>query len=354
MEKKVKRDFVSLPKAEIIRFSNEFTNEFLVDEKKQMLNIPIDAIRILFKIVSDLRNAQFQDRQEAQLSLFESEFLNEHNTFARFKINLNEVALNGNTERVREALEFLTNYKKDWYESVNKDGKRVKSYGGLITAPSYSKGETVFLISSYWLKKLSYLPQYNSTLYRLAFNVSNNKHILFYFWLITIPDQGTSINYKSINNRYVLNYPNAKELCKNFLKQVKKTLDIHSLKSFNYSYIGEQISIVPYVLSNLAVEEEKTKKYIVISQRTHYWKIRHKLSETQVKAISTVLKNHKPSISLLNKAYKLFVSDARKEGKKMPDYTGAEFMTAFQERIKLCYMESNAYKYAPGGHPKIL
>lgn len=351
---KVKKEFNSLPKGEIVRFSNEFTNEFFLDKNNEMLDVPIDAIRIVFKIASDLRNSQFQNDNTTQLSLFDNEFLNEHNTFATFTINLNDISLNKNTARVKKALEFLVDFKKAWYKTKNSEGKEVKSYGGLITSPSYTKGSTSFLVSSYWLSKLSYINQYNKSLFRLAFNVSNNKHILFFFWLVTLKDTGTQVNYRSINKRYKLNYPNAKELCKFFLKSVQKSLNRESLLSFNFSYKGDLISIQPYKLSNMAIDDPKVKKTLVVSQKTHYWKRQHKLKDSQVKTLATVLKNDKSSIHLFETAYKAFVKEARKEGKKTTSYISDEFMKKFQTIIIDCYKTTKAYERVPNGFPKII
>ena len=76
--------------------------------------------------------------------------------------------------------------------SINSKGKEIKTFGGLITAPTYDeRGYTSFLISSYWLKKLIVIPEYNPTLYNLVYNIRNNKHVIFAIWLAKIPYEGT-------------------------------------------------------------------------------------------------------------------------------------------------------------------
>ena len=67
---------------------------------------------------------------------------------------------------------------------VNSKGKEIKTFGGLITAPTYDeRGYTSFLISSYWLKKLIVIPEYNPTLYNLVYNIIYTK-------LLALQDKG--------------------------------------------------------------------------------------------------------------------------------------------------------------------
>ncbi|MBB3125273.1 hypothetical protein FHS04_002817 [Mesoflavibacter sabulilitoris] len=350
----VKKEFPNLPPTDTIRFSQEFVHTFFFDDEKKMIDVPMDAIRIIFKIASDLRNSQYQDKNTYQLNLFDKEFLNENNTFATFNFSLSEVSLNRNTSRVKDALQFLVEYKKGWYKSKNQDGKTVSSYGGLISSPSYTKGRTTFLVSSYWLKKLAYLPKYNNTFFKLVFNVSNNKHILFHFWLITIPDYGTQVNFETFNTRYNLNYKDAKSLTKGFLKPIKKTLDQYSFKSFNYSYKKDSINIVPYVVTSLDNVKPETKKTLNISQKLHYWKLRHKLSDKHITTLKTLFNNDGSAIYLLNDAYKLFTAACRKVGKKTTSFTSDQFMKEFQTHIIEHYKTTKAFQLMKNGYPKIV
>ena len=38
-----------------------------------------------------------------------------------------------------EAYEFLAKFKMGWYKSLNSKGKEIKTFGGLISTPSYDK-----------------------------------------------------------------------------------------------------------------------------------------------------------------------------------------------------------------------
>ena len=347
-----KKEFPSLPKTEIIRFTKEFVDAFLVQGDK-MVNVPIDAIRIVFKIASDLRNSNFSDNNVVQLNLFNNTFLNDHNSFGSFVINLNDIALNKNTARVKEALEFLVHHKQDWYETVNKDGKKVKSYGGVITAPSYMKGKTSFLISSYWLNKLAYMPKYNNTIYNLAFNVSNNKHMMFYFWLITLHDYGTLVNLDTLNKKFGLNYTEASDFCGSFLKSVKRSLDTYSSTSFNYSYKGKKISIKPFIIVQKDIQTTKFKKILSVSQLTHYWRKRHMLTDHQKNNLRIVLKNDESVVILLNAAYKRFIKSCKLKKEKATDHQGDKFIKLFHENIIEEYKTTKAYSYAAKGYPII-
>lgn len=350
---KSRKKFDPLPNAEIIRFSNEFTKEFFVNANGEMEEVPIDALRIIFKIASDLRNSQFQEKNSVQLDMFDNVFLNEHNTFATFMINLNDISLNKNTNRVKQALEFLVDFKRDWYTVTNKEGRKVKSFGGLITSPSYMKGMTTFMVSVYWLNKLVYINQYNKTLFNLAFNVSNNKHIMFFFWLVTIDKLSTSPTLDTLNKKFRLNYNSAKDLCKGFLKNVKKSLDKEANVSFNYSYKKDRITILPYITNIEKIKSNVVKKTVSISQKVHYWKNRHELSENHTTALRFVLKNDASSMHLLNNAYELFKKDMRKEKKKLTEIKGEAFMDAFQSAIIRAYQDTKMYQISKNGYPKI-
>jgi hypothetical protein len=88
---------------------------------------------------------------------------------------------------------------------------------GLISTPSYDqRGFTSFLISSYWLKKLLVIPEYNYVLYNLVYNIRNNKHIIFAIWLSKIPESGTVLKLATFNKKFGLNYKSAKDFCLNF------------------------------------------------------------------------------------------------------------------------------------------
>ncbi len=74
-EKRIARkSYKNLTQTEIIRQGNSFVDDFLFEDNKAV-DIPINALRVIFNIAADLRNEQLrpQDRP-MQLSLFEEEF----------------------------------------------------------------------------------------------------------------------------------------------------------------------------------------------------------------------------------------------------------------------------------------
>ncbi|HFK5575126.1 TPA: hypothetical protein ACG0AX_003498, partial [Elizabethkingia anophelis] len=145
-----------------IRLGNHFVDDFIFEDQ-QAADIPINALRVIFNIISIISSEQFrpEDRPK-QLSLFDQEFETENNIFASIKIRNNKISPSGSTKQVIEAYEFLTRFKMGWYKSLNSRGREIKTFGGLISTPSYNqRGYTSFLISSYWLKKLMIIPEYN-------------------------------------------------------------------------------------------------------------------------------------------------------------------------------------------------
>ena len=150
------------------------------------------------------------------------EFEPEHNTFASMKIKNSLISPSGSSKQVIEAVEFLTKFKMGWYSSINSKGKEIKTFGGLITAPTYDeRGYTSFLISSYWLKKLIVIPEYNPTLYNLVYNIRNNKHVIFAIWLAKIPYEGTTLKLETFNEKFGINYSTTKDFCSKFLKPIR-------------------------------------------------------------------------------------------------------------------------------------
>jgi hypothetical protein len=133
----------------------------------------------------------------------------------------------------------------------------------LISTPSYDKrGYTTFLVSSYWLKKLLVIPEYNYILYNLVYNVRNNKHIIFAIWLSKIPESGTVLKLSTLNKKFGLNYKTANDFCFKFLKLARISLDIHNSLSFNYQYKGDSIFIFPYkakITSDVLMSEDLQK-----------------------------------------------------------------------------------------------
>ncbi len=131
---------------ERIRIGNRFVDDFIFDDN-EAADIPINALRVIFNIISIISNEQFrpQDRPK-QLSLFDEEFETDNNIFASIRIRNSKISPSGSTQQVVDAYEFLARFKMGWYKSLNSKGKEIKTFGGLISTPSYDKrGYTTFL-----------------------------------------------------------------------------------------------------------------------------------------------------------------------------------------------------------------
>ncbi|MDY3538172.1 hypothetical protein PG275_09185 [Riemerella anatipestifer] len=353
MEKKIKKEYKETSPSEILRFGNNFIDEFLLDN--DAIEIPINALKIIFNVVSTLRNEQFQSNtQPQQLKLFEDEFASEHNSYAVMKVK--NSLITSNSKVLKDTYKFLENYKKDWYEFITSEGKKVKALGGLISNVFYEEnGYTTFLISSYWLKKIIDIPTYNHTLYNMVYRVRSNKHILFWFWLSKVPNEGTKILRSKLNEMYGINYSNSKDLCGKFLKPIRENLNKYSHISFNYSIEKDLIHIKPYAVKNISdiAFSEEIKGKVKNNYKIRYFKDRHCLKETDIKGIAYIFNNIEDDKALLLKAYKCFVKYCRANNKKATEYTGQTFIETLQEFIKLEYLKSETGKKYPNAYPRI-
>ena len=336
------------PTVDFIRFGNEFVDEFL--SGKEATKLTINALKIVFNIVSQLRNEQFQKKSAPrQLTLFEDEFTSEHNLFA--ELSIKNSLITSNSEELKKAYASLVKYKMDWYKFNTSDGSEVEAFGGLISNVYYrEKGYTSFLISSYWVKRVIQIDNYNKTLYKLVYNVRSNKHILFYFWLSKLPMDGTQVKVSTINNYFDVNYTNARDMCRDFLKPIRENLNKYSHKSFNYNYLGEIITIKPYLTREIEAEatnDKVTKEEIKKDYKMRYLKDRHQLTEEELKKIKSIIEIDKreKTLVLLSEAYEDFVADCRRNKERATDYIGNKFLIKYQEYIDKKYSNTREARY---------
>lgn len=336
------------PTVDFIRFGNEFVDEFL--SGKEATKLTINALKIVFNIVSQLRNEQFQKKSAPrQLTLFEDEFTSEHNLFA--ELSIKNSLITSNSEELKKAYASLVKYKMDWYKFNTSDGSEVEAFGGLISNVYYrEKGYTSFLISSYWVKRVIQIDNYNKTLYKLVYNVRSNKHILFYFWLSKLPMDGTQVKVSTINNYFDVNYTNARDMCRDFLKPIRENLNKYSHKSFNYNYLGEIITIKPYLTREIEAEatnDKVTKEDIKKDYKMRYLKDRHQLTEEELNKIKSIIEADKreKTLVLFSEAYEDFVADCRKNKERATDYIGNKFLIKYQEYIDKKYSSTREARF---------
>mgnify|MGYP003588117639 CR=1 FL=1 len=353
---------------ERIRLGNHFVDDFIF-EGHEAADIPINALRVIFNIVSTISNEQFrpEDRPK-QLSLFDEEFETENNIFASLKIRNSKISPSGSTKQVVDAYEFLTKFKMSWYKSTNSKGKEIKTFGGLISIPSYDqRGYTTFLISSYWLKKLMVIPEYNYVLYNLVYNIRNNKHIIFAIWLAKLPENGAVLKLSTLNKKFGLKYKTSKDFCFKFLKPARISLNTFNTLSFNYKYRGDSIFIIPYLtktilynnLSQNTREQLKSSEAYLdhsekIAQRLSYIRKRYGLQENEMLQFSHQYRNVPQTRVLIEKAFKEFIRAARLKEIKSTEFQGKLFLNEIQEHLIQIYRRTKMGELLPNGYPIII
>lgn len=340
-----------------IRFPNELLDDFLFDDGRFM-DIPINALRVIFNIIFIVRNDQFRpEDRPRQLSLFEEEFETENNVFVQLSIKNVRISPSGSTHQVIKAYEFLTKFKMEWHKALNSKGEEIKTFGGLISNPSYNRrGETTFLISRYWLRKIVVISEYNPLLYNLVYNVKNNKHILFAMWLKKIPFKGSSILVKNFNKKFDLNYSNSGDFCTKFLSEVRKSLNKYSDLSFNYKYSGDLISILPYLTKKINDDLilEETAVLIRIKQRLRYYKTRFEIEDRHFQNFENEYCKFPFHRELIEKSYHELKVSCRKKCLAVTIYKGKMFLEEMQRTLIEIYQLSDSGRKFPNGFPVIL
>lgn len=359
----------SVVSSDQVSFDNEFIKEFILNEEMTKANMIVHRIivHIGFLLKKDQiyigKNSVNEELlvNQMKLQLFDEEFLTYENTHFVFTMQNAKVNENRNYKKLKTALEFLTNYKKGWYNSKNSKGEDISCYGGLISDSviNQNTGTFQFKISAYWLKKILVLNHYNQTLYQLVFQISSNKHMIFWYWLTTLKEEGTKIDFKTINQRYDLKYKDARSLSKGFLKPIKNNLDKLSLESFNFKVSGDIISIKRYQRSiedvSKTISLNSDSKIIVQKNyKISYFKKRHKLSDNEINDLKLVMKNIKGSdLVILNDAYSEFVNSCRNNKVHSTDFIGKIFLEEWQKYIIIEYRKTQTGIRYPNSYPKI-
>lgn len=340
-----------------IRLGNSFVDDFIFEDH-EAADIPINALRVIFNIISIISSEQFrpEDRPK-QLSLFDEEFETENNIFASLKIRNNKISPSGSSKQVIEAYEFLARFKMGWYKSVNSKGREIKTFGGLISTPSYDqRGYTSFLISSYWLKKLMVIPEYNYVLYNLVYNIRNNKHIIFAIWLSKLPERGTVVKLASLNRKFGVSYKTANDICFKFLKPARLSLNQYNDLSFNYSYKGDSITIAPYqtkMIRNIDFSLNN-REQLEITRRLRYFRKRYDLQAQEMIQFSYQYRNIPQTRELIEKAFKQFIRSTRLKGIRSTDYKGKGFLNEIQKYLIIIYRNTKMGTLLPNGYPVII
>ena len=356
IKQKETRQYVGKKNSDIVNFPVDLRLEALsLSQNSHLVNAPITSFRILFKILNDISNDQFQaDKQKERLKLFEDDFMTENNTYARFTFSVSEIDKSNNYTAIKKGLDFLEDLNRGWHKAVNSKGKVIQSKGGLISNPCISEGKITFLMSSFWIEKILKIPKYNQTYFKTPWALSKSRQVLFYLWLLEIPEKGTKIDFKRFQGNYRYNYKNAQELAKNVLKSLRAKLDRCSNVSFNYSTKGDIISIIPYYTNEVDLDlTSKTISKQRITQKLHYWKIRHNLTSNDINVFRSIINIDAQTFRLFEKSYYEFIKSCKKKKVKPTEYVGKKFLEIFQEEIKSVYQKSFWSDISRNGYPVI-
>lgn len=361
----ISRNYINKKNSDIINFPLDFRQNFLSMKDPNVLDLSVIALRIIFKIINDISWQQFDPlfqnperkiENQMKLKLFEDDFTEIDNSYSKFIYKIKEIDSNRNYTLIKNALYILENFKKEWYSFKNSKGKTIQSLGGLISRSSISDGEIKFEVSAYWMKKLSEIQNYNIALFKTAWKLKNNKHILFYLWLLEVSPTGTRVTFEYIQTSFDFNYTDINNFVKLALKPIKKNLDKYSNYSFNYSVKNGSINIVPYYVKTIKNVDlnKKTINNQIITQRFHYWKTRHKLNQEEFLKLRFITNLNPSSFGFLNNAYTLLIKDLKNSKTKASSITGNIFMKLFQEYIISYYKSTNWGNINPNGYPMII
>mgnify|MGYP005984200675 CR=1 FL=1 len=292
-----------------IRIGNTFVDDFLFEDQ-QIVDIPINALRVIFNIISIISNEQFRpEDRPRQLSLFEEEFETENNTFVAMKIHNKKISPSGSTK-----------------------------------------------LSSYWLKKLIVIPEYNYILYNLVYNIPNNKHILFAIWLTKIPDSGITLKLSTLNEKFGLRYKSSNDFCKLFLRPLQSNLNKFNSTSFNYKNQDGNVVILPYSTKTIidGEIEVKTKESTQNTYRLNYFKRRFNLKKQEMTQLSYQYNTIPKTKELIENAYSEFIRRTRIKNEKATTYKGMEFLKQIQDIIIELYKQTKAGQMFPDAYPIII
>ncbi|MGB0871353.1 MAG: hypothetical protein ACPGSD_17320 [Flavobacteriales bacterium] len=350
------RQIPTKPKGDTVNVSNRFL-DFFKTGKRFNTELSIHAGRIIVKIINDLKDDAFKYSNDLEnyRTLFDQDLDSDYNSFAAFKFKISEISKSKNTEHVKTALDYLSNYGFDWHESINAQGEKVRTKVGFINVATYSNGYIGFQIPKFWVKRLIDTSFYNKMMYDLAFNLSNSKHFLFHIWLMTLKNEGTKVKLETLNEYFFdgKGYKRYADMNREFLKKVKINLDKYSNTSFNYSYSDNLIHIVPYtVVPNLMTPLKETTSFnIQVTQKINYFRHRNGLEEKDLKHLKIVLKN-KNNFDLFLASFAEYKRQCKMRKLPVTHYQGRRFLESLQRYANALYAHTPEGKNKPENSPK--
>lgn len=330
---------------------------FLKDEK--ILEADIYVHRILANIFVNLTDSQFHEKNDEykmQLNLFDSDFRTLDNSSITFTMNVKEICKDYHYKRIEKALSFLSNYQSQWYSGVNEKGHKIRWYGGMITNSIINQktGKFKFSVTGHWLERILHLSEFNDTYYNLTQKSKSAKHILFWYWLICLNEKGTAVNYQTLNERFGVNYKDARTFCKDFLRPIKMFFDKHAHLSFNYSYKGNLINISRYNQTSthfLEHNEVRDTTQKELTKRYKLWYLNQKHSLTPIQKVELKQMFALEPV-LMNVSYQNFVSKCKANKIRVTLFKGTSFLKEFQKSIIEEYQKTTISIKYPNAYPE--
>ncbi|PWN62436.1 hypothetical protein C1631_023000 [Chryseobacterium phosphatilyticum] len=367
-DKEIKSDEINIPNEFIDLLIGKKTGK--KSSKVSLLDMPIAATNILFRSIALVKSSQFNAKaRPIQLELFEEEFKTKQNAKVSLAINVKDISSNvrrdgrvtGRREKVREAIDFLQNNLFVWVIGKNSTGETVDTKLSYIESPSFTKGKVFFDMNVFWFERLLNLKLYNTTLLELPELLGNTRHVVFSVYLERFTsNQWIQWNYKNINETFALNYSDANNLAKGFLRELRHKLDKNSLKSFQYRVDGDNIWIMPYEMKNLVGEnkielQSSTLEKLDDNYFANSVARKHKLSKEKKQSILDIIKISTSDKNILKSAYEEFKRYCRSKEVKVSilKYSGEKFLNTWNKFIFEEYKKTDKFVNYPNGFPRV-
>ncbi len=334
-----------------IKISNKFYDSYF--DSDSYTEFPINALRIIFYLIASVSRDQYFQHDEVKMRNFKSKYLSGNNHYA--EVQIRNSVISENINYIKNALEFLNDHRKEWYTTKNDNGNDIKSYGGLITMPTYidSFGYSSFILSAYWLDKILDIEPYNSIDFEKLneLGIRSSKLILFTLWLNKLPkDTPCPLKLDTLNKKFALNYKTAREFSNKFLKSVQKRISTFNKYTFSFSHKYNKIT---FLKKSNELDISVLHKPKAVSKRIYYLKDHYKLNGS---AFSNFIDQYKLSNDFRNvfeDAFDNFKTNCRKNGIKVSNYYGKALLVEIQKEIEKSYLETRAGKIYPNGFLRI-
>lgn len=361
--------FDSLPLPDYINMSKNFRKEFLdPNSNPELLEQSVIVFKVIMRIVADLRFQTFQTKNhflgkenQTKLDFWQEEFLVQDNSYIELNYKTRDFIRSGSTKQMSKILQFLMDFKRQEYTVLNKKGKPIKTFGGLLHTYYLSdKGAFQLIVSSYWAEKIVHLEAYNGILWRIIESQKDFKKAIFLLRIMEVQeDKGISWDYQTLNKTFDLNYKSAKDLCSKFLTPIKKHLEEKTFeytqnsiqdnstkeflqKSFNFGINKtnpNKIDCSVFFLKPDKRIEQKIYDPLEQKYKLSYYKKRHQLDKAQTELIKGFIKaiaidgklTTNPNFELFKSAYETFKNECKEDKISTNEIIQEEFISRMQK-----------------------